>query len=41
MQLVSSGEPGGLSAGTTCLEIDLDDVKKNDGVFFKGKFKAP
>ncbi len=41
MQLITSGEPGGLPTGTVCLEIDLDDVKKNDGVFFKGKYKAP
>jgi len=41
MQLISNGEPGGFPAGTVCLSLDLDDVKKNDGVFFKGKFTAP
>jgi hypothetical protein len=37
VQLISDGEPGGLPAGTVCLEMELADVKKNDGVKFKAK----
>ena len=28
---------GGLAAGTACLEMDVSDIKKNDGSFFKAK----
>jgi hypothetical protein len=41
IQFIPNGEPGGLPAGTTCLEIELDDVKKNDGEIFKAKYKQP
>ncbi len=37
VQFIPDGEPGGLPAGTVCLEMELADVKKNDGVKFKAK----
>jgi hypothetical protein len=41
VQFVANGLPGGsaagMMAGTTCLQLDLADVKKNDGVTFKAK----
>ncbi len=37
IQFIPSGEPGGLPAGTVCLEMELADIKKNDGIIFKAK----
>ncbi len=37
IQFIPSGEPGGLPAGTVCLEMELADIKKNDGIIFKAE----